>query len=118
MRTFEHLLGWECENSCHTTYKQKEFTLNSYIKKQVTGMQGTFILEINLQRYIFYQNRIIFSATYASILKPCWYENLHWYATTKELKKKPFTIHSQNLKQTIGVQVNFIFELKLPKNIF
>ena len=33
-------------------------------------MQGTFILESNLQQYIFYQNLTIFSATSASILNP------------------------------------------------
>ena len=56
-----------------TTYelKKKEFTLNSWNMKQATGIQGTFILEIKLQQYIFYENLTIFSATYASILNPC-----------------------------------------------
>ena len=56
-----------------TTYelKKKELTLNSWNMKQATGIQGTFILEIKLQQYIFYENLTIFSATYASILNPC-----------------------------------------------
>ena len=40
---------------------------------------------------------------------------MHSYATTKELKKKAFTINSQNLKQAIGIQVTFILETKLKK---
>ena len=61
-------------------------------------MQGSFILENKLEQYIFYQNLIIFSDTYASILNPCWYKNKLSYATTKEMKNKAFTT---NLKQTI-----------------
>ena len=43
---------------------------------------------------------------------------MHAYATTKELKKKPFRIHSQIIKKTIGVQVTFISEVRLQKENF
>ena len=55
---------------------------------------------------------------YASIFNPYKDENVHSYATTKELKKKAFTINSQNLKQAIGIQVTFILETKLKKIFF
>ena len=37
------------------------------------------------------------------------------YATTKELKKKAFRINIQNMQQTIGILVTFIWEIKLQK---
>ena len=54
----------------------------------------------------------------ASIFNPSQDGNMHAYATTKELKKKPFRIHSQIIKKTIGVQVTFISEVRLQKENF
>ena len=43
---------------------------------------------------------------------------MHTYATTKELKKKRFTLKSQYMKESGCVKVTFILEIKLQKNIF
>ena len=47
---------------------------------------------------------------------------MHTSATTKQLKKKAFTINSKNIidysSQEIAVQVIFILEIKLQKYIF
>ena len=43
---------------------------------------------------------------------------MHTYVTTEELKKKAFTVNSQNIKQPIVIQVTFILEVKLQKYIF
>ena len=37
---------------------------------------------------------------------------------TRELKKKAFTINSQNLKQTIDKQVTFILKVEPPETFF
>ena len=50
---------------------KKVFTANSHNKNQKIGIQVTFILEIKLQKYIFYQNPTIFLTTYSPILNPC-----------------------------------------------
>ena len=78
----------------------------------------TFILEIKLQNYIFYQNTTVFIANYASILIPCQDRAVHAYVTTEELKRKEFTLKSENMKEAIGIQVTFTLEIKLQKNIF
>ena len=57
----------------------------------------------------------IFLTAIVSFLNPCWDWNKHTYATTKELKKKVFTVKSKNIKQTIGIQLNFILENKHQK---
>ena len=72
-------------------------------------------MEIKFQQYIFYQNLTIFSTTYAPILNPCWYENMHSYTTTKKLRKKAFKINGKNKNQKIGIQVIFTLEIKLEK---
>ena len=41
--------------------------------------------------------------------------NVENYATIKELKKDAFMVKTQNTKQTIGIQVSFIAEIKLQK---
>ena len=47
---------------------------------------------------------------------------MHTSATTKQLKKKAFTINSQNIidysSEEIVVKVTFILEIKLQRNIF
>ena len=60
----------------------------------------------------------ILLAANVSFLNPCQDGNVHTYATTKELKKKEFKAKEQNIKQTIGIQVTLILEIKLQKYIF
>ena len=50
---------------------KKVFTANSHNKNKKIGIQVTFILEIKLEKYIFYQSPTIFSTTYSSILNSC-----------------------------------------------
>ena len=78
----------------------------------------TLILKIKPQKYIFQQNMAIFSAANASFWTParmgmC----IRIPQMKKEVKKKVYTINSQNKKQAIGIQVTFILENKLQKNI-
>ena len=40
------------------------------------------------------------------------------YATTKELKKKEFTINNQNRTRENGIHVIFMLEMKLQKYAF
>ena len=40
------------------------------------------------------------------------------YTTNKELKKKEFTIKSQNINQAIGIQLTMVLEINLQKYIF
>ena len=47
----------------------------------------------------------IFLAANVSFLNPWQDENVHMYATTKELKKKTFKPKGENIKQSIGMQV-------------
>ena len=51
--------------------KKKAFAVNSQNTKQGIGIQLTFILEIKLQKYIFYQNITIFLVADAFILHLC-----------------------------------------------
>ena len=44
--------------------------------------------------------------------------NVYTYDTTKELKKMPFRINSQNIKQAVGIQVTFILKIKLQSTFF
>ena len=72
---FQPLLGWECPYTweCpHTTkvLKKTAFTINCKRKFKKIGFQVNFILEIKLQKYIFYQNTTIFFVTSVSILNP------------------------------------------------
>ena len=60
----------------------------------------------------------VFLVAYASFLKSCKDGNVHTYATTKELKKKTFTINSLNINQEISIQVTFIFDINSLKHIF
>ena len=57
---------------------------------------------------------IAFLATFASILIPrynyCY--NVDTYAMTKEQKKKALKAKIENIKQTIGIQVTFILDIK------
>ena len=57
----------------------------------------------------------IFSATDSSILNRSEDGNVETYATTSELEKKEYTVYSQNIKQTFGIQVTLILEIKLQK---
>ena len=41
---------------------------------------------------------------------------MHRYDATKELKTKAFKTKEENIKQTIGIQVTFISEIKLQKH--
>ena len=43
---------------------------------------------------------------------------MHTYATTKKLKKIPFRINSQNIKQRVFTRVTFISEIKPQKKGF
>ena len=56
-------------------------------------------------------------ASYASILDPCYDGNMYTYATTKELKKRNYTINSQNITQE-NIHVTFMLEMKLQKYVF
>ena len=49
---------------------------------------------------------------YASILNPDYEENVHTYATTKEIEKKIYDEESEK-NQESGNQVTFILEIKL-----
>ena len=61
LRFCEPLLGWECAYVCHDLWTEKKaFTVNRGNIKQTVAIHVTFILEKYLQKYIFYQNRIIF----------------------------------------------------------
>ena len=48
---------------------QKKAFSSQNINREI-GVYVTLILEIKLQKYVFYQNRIIFLASYGSILIP------------------------------------------------
>ena len=48
-------------------------------------------------------------------LNTCQDGNVHTHAKTYELKKKKFTLNSQNIKQVIGIQGTFILETKLQQ---
>ena len=86
--------------------------------KQRIGIQVTFILEIKLQKYIFfYQNTSIFFLT-MRLFEPL----LGWHSASVyhdlRTKKKEFTLKSDNLEGTIDIQVTFSLEIKLEKYIF
>ena len=50
----EHLLGWERVYVCHNLRTGKEaFEVNSHNLQEEIGIQVAFMLEINLQKYIF-----------------------------------------------------------------
>ena len=51
--------------------RKKAFTKNGQNKIQKIGVQVTFILEIKLEKYIFYEDASIFSGALASILNLC-----------------------------------------------
>ena len=55
----------------HASLKQlqKKAFSSQNINREI-GVYVTLILEIKLQKYVFYQNRIIFLASYGSILIP------------------------------------------------
>ena len=67
--------------------KTKELTINGQDINQIIGIQLTIMLEIKLQKYVFYQNMTSFLAAVVSFLNPCEDGNVQTYATTKELKK-------------------------------
>ena len=48
-----------------------------------------------------------------SFLNPYQDANMHRYATTKELKNKAFSVNTQDINQTIGIQVTIMMEIKL-----
>ena len=60
----------------------------------------------------------IFLVSNVSFLNPCYDGNVDTYVTIKQLKKKAFTINSQNIDQEIDIQVTFILQIKLQKYIF
>ena len=40
------------------------------------------------------------------------------YTITKVLKREEFMLNSENIKQAIGIQLNFIMKIKLQKEPF
>ena len=60
----------------------------------------------------------IFLAANVLFLNPSYDGNVYRYATSKELKKKAFRAKGEDIKQTIGIQLSFILEIKLQKYIF
>ena len=56
--------------------------------------------------------------TFGFILNHCYDENLHRYATNKEMKTMAFRINSRNIKQAISMQVTLITENNLQKEHF
>ena len=56
----------------------------------------------------------------APILNPCYNEIVHAYVTTKELKRKGFTLKSENNKEAAGIQVTLTIQinLQMKKAIF
>ena len=61
----------------------------------------------------------IFLAAQISSFNPCYHENAHIYATTKELKKKAlFKEKEESIKQIIDIQVTIILEIKFQKCMF
>ena len=61
---------------------------------------------------------VIFIATNVSFLNPYWDGNMRRYGTVWELKNETFKVNSQNIKEAIGIQVTFMFEIKHKKCIF
>lgn len=51
-------------------------------------------------------------------LKPCYNLYMRIYATSKELKKKAFSVKCQNMKQAVSMEVTFILVNKHQKNFF
>ena len=91
--------------------KKKGFTLKDKSMKEAIGIQVTFMLEIKVQKYIFnkiwpfFQPLLCFLNLYED-------ENVHTYATAKELKKKAFTVKIHNIKEAINIQLTLISENK------
>ena len=48
----------------------------------------------------------------------CYDENMNTYATTYKLRRKAFTVNSQNIKQAYGIQLSFVLEINLQKEEF
>ena len=72
----------------------------------------TIILEIKLQKYNSKQNITNFLAAIMCLLNPYEDRNVHTYATTKELKKKVYTVKINNIKEAINIHLALILENK------
>ena len=51
-------------------------------------------------------------------LKPCYNLHMRIHATSKELKKKAFSVKCQNMKQAVSMEVTFILVNKHQKTFF
>ena len=116
---FDPMLRWECAYVCLNVRTEKGNTYGekSWEKKAI-GIQVTFISQKKLQKQHFLAKNTVFLATYASILNPCYDQNVPTYTTTKKLKNIPFKIISQTIKQKFGIQLIFISEIKPRLNRF
>ena len=85
--------------------------------KQGIGIQVTFILEIKLQKYIFFSKYVYFFLTMRHFETLLGWHSASVYHNLST-KKKGFTLKSDNLEGTIDIQVAFSVEIKLEKYIF
>ena len=56
-----------------------------------------------------------FLASCASIFNPCLDRKVHTYATEQKLANMGFRLNSENMKDTFGIKVTLILEIKLQK---
>ena len=120
--TFGFILN-PCQDENVPTYattkelKKMSLRINSQNIRQEIGIQVAFIMGKKLQKEHFLVKNAVISVTFGFILNPCQNGNVHTYATTKEMKTMAIRINSRNIKQTIGIQVTFITEKKLQKEL-
>ena len=81
-------------------------------------IQVNFTFQINLQMNIFLAKCDHFFSRYCVVFKPCQDGYVQLYGKAQELKKKAFNAKRENIKQTTGIQVTFIFIIKLQKYFF
>ena len=70
-------------------------------------------LKRKLQKQHFWEKYDCFLASYVFILDPCYDGDMRRFAKTEELKKKEFTINSQNITQENDIHLNFMLEINL-----
>ena len=112
---FESLIEWDCGCVCHDWRNKQE---GIYVKKRAYERRNwhkSDLYSSNLpsNKYFLAKYDHIFSC-YCVLFEPL----LQWYARTMELKKKEFKANRENMKQTTGIQVNFILIIELQKYMF
>ena len=79
------------------------------------GLQVTYMSENKLQKEYFWAKQ---DYDIMPFLKPCYNLHMRIHATSKELKKKAFSVKCQNMKQAVSMEVTFILVNKHQKNFF